>query len=449
MKTIISVMIMLMTCLSVHSQETVGEKVLKNSKDKTYQRGEQKSDETVDKALNKVEEGIGKLFKKKDKNKKNTTNQEDTQEIDETSESSNSTNKSSSTNSKTKTNVKSNSKFDFVAGEKQLAFDDFSTTEVGDFPLGWNTNSSAEIRTVNDDDTKWFSMTKDGFFLPEFIKDLPENCTIEFDVFTRYVSNNILVYSFYINAVNSPKKDLDNQYIQDGIYFGWRPVVGSASYFIYENGEEVSKNEGLKVNGFLTNDSENPIIARVSIWRQKSRLRVYVNEDKILDLPQAFDSKLKYNSFKFGAAYMNYSNGREHDDEFMISNIRYAVAGEDTRSKLITEGKFVTNGILFDVNSDNIKPESGSVLKEIAATLQENPTVRVKIIGHTDSDGADAANLALSKKRAAAVKIALSSFYGIDGARIETDGKGESQPLNKNANATEKATNRRVEFIKL
>jgi OmpA-OmpF porin, OOP family len=441
MKTIITAIIFMLSSITVFSQETVGGRVLKNAKDKTYQRGEQKGDESVDGALNKVEEGIKNIFKKKDKKKK----KEEVSETDEIQ----TENQQVANTSQTKTPIKSNSKFDFVAGEKVIGFDDFSTTSIGDFPLGWNTNSSAEIRTLDDDNTKWLSMTKDGFFLPEFIKDLPENCTIEFDVFTRYVSNNILAYSFYINAVDSPKKDLDNQYIQNGIYFGWRPVVGSASYFVYENGEEVSKNEGLKVNAFLTKNAEEPIIARVSIWRQKSRLRVYVNEDKILDLPQAFDSKLKYNSFKFGAQYMNFSNGREQDDEFMISNIRYAVAGEDTRSKLITEGKFVTNGILFDVNSDNIKPESGSVLKEIATILQENPTVRVKIIGHTDSDGADAANLALSKKRAVAVKTALSSFYGIEGSRLETDGKGESQPLNKNANSSEKATNRRVEFIKL
>jgi OmpA-OmpF porin, OOP family len=440
MKTIITVFLFVLSSGTAFSQETVGGIVLKNAKDKTYQRGEQKADETVEKTLNKVEDGIKNIFKKKDKKRK--------EEKTET-EGNQTQNQQNTTTSKTKTQIKTNSKFDFVAGEKVIGFDDFSTTSIGDFPLGWNTNSSAEIRTLNDDNAKWFSMTKDGFFLPEFIKDLPENCTIEFDVFTRYVSNNILNYSFYINAVDSPKKDLDNKYIQNGIYFGWRPVVGSASYFVYENGEEVSKNEGLKVNAFLTNNAEDPIIARVSIWRQKSRLRIYVNEDKILDLPQAFDSKLKYNSFKFGAANMNYSNGREQDDEFMIANVRYAVAGEDTRSKLITEGRFVTNGILFDVNSDNIKPESGMVLKEIATTLQENPTVRVKIIGHTDSDGTDAANLALSKKRAAAVKVALSSFYGIDGSRLESDGKGESQPLNKNANASEKATNRRVEFIKL
>ncbi len=442
MKKIVILIGLVVFNFSVNAQETVGGKVLKNAKDKTYQRGEQKGDETVEGALTKAEEKLKNLFKKKDKKKKSE------EETEESENQNNQTNNPSSNNTSTKS-VKKNAKFDFEPGQKELGFDDFSTTNVGDFPLGWNTNSSAEIVTLDDSSQKWLSITKDGFFLPEFITNIPENCTMEFDVFTRYVSNNILEYSFYINAVASPKKDLDNKYIQNGIYFGWRPVVGSASYFVYENGEEVSKNEGLKVNAFITNDAENPIIAKVSIWRQKSRLRVYVNEDKILDLPQAFDPKQKYNSFKFGAAYMNYANGREQDDEFMVANVRYAVAGEDTRNKLITEGRFVTNGILFDVNSDNIKPESGSVLKEIAATLQENTSVRVKIIGHTDSDGDANSNLSLSQKRAVAVKSALANFYGIDISRIETDGKGESQPINKNTNATEKAQNRRVEFIKL
>lgn len=446
MKTVITVMMLIFTTISSYSQETVGGRVVKNAKDKTYQRGEQKSDETVEGALNKVEDGIKNIFKKKEKkskDKKSTSDESQTQNEQENQQN------SSQSNGYVKKPVTKNSKFDFEPGQKQLGFDDFSTTSVGDFPLGWNTNSSAEIVTLDDDATKWLSMTKDGFFLPEFIKDIPENCTIEFDVFTRYVSNNILTYSFYINAVDSPKKDLDNKYIQNGFVFNWRPVVGAASYFVYENSEEVSKNEGLKVNAFLTDNAQNPIIARVSIWRQKSRLRIYVNEDKILDLPQAFDPKQKYNSFKFGAEYLNYSNGREQDDEFMVANVRYAVAGEDTRSKLITEGRFVTNGILFDVNSDNIKPESGSILKEIAATLQENPTVKIKIIGHTDSDGDANANMVLSQKRAAAVKSALSNFYGIDTNRIETTGKGESEPLNKNASAADKAQNRRVEFIKL
>jgi len=119
------------------------------------------------------------------------------------------------------------------------------------------------------------------------------------------------------------------------------------------------------------------------------------------------------------------------------------------RSKLITEGKLVTRGILFDVNSDKIKPESYGTLKEIAKVLTENSTVRVKIIGHTDSDGSEASNFDLSKKRAESVKNALSSEFGIDAVRMETDGKGETEPVSDNNTPVGKANNRRVEFLKL
>jgi outer membrane protein OmpA-like peptidoglycan-associated protein len=73
----------------------------------------------------------------------------------------------------------------------------------------------------------------------------------------------------------------------------------------------------------------------------------------------------------------------------------------------------------------------------------------VKIVGHTDSDGDDASNLDLSKRRAASVKNTLNSEFGIDGSRIETDGKGESQPVTDNNSQEGKANNRRVELIKL
>jgi len=88
-------------------------------------------------------------------------------------------------------------------------------------------------------------------------------------------------------------------------------------------------------------------------------------------------------------------------------------------------------------------------MKDIANVLTENSSVKVKIIGHTDSDGSDADNLALSKKRAESVKASLTKDFGIDATRLETDGKGESQPVDKNTTAEGKANNRRVEFIKL
>ncbi|HYO21861.1 MAG TPA: OmpA family protein, partial [Flavisolibacter sp.] len=89
------------------------------------------------------------------------------------------------------------------------------------------------------------------------------------------------------------------------------------------------------------------------------------------------------------------------------------------------------------------------VLKEIASVLKENAAVKVKIVGHTDSDGDDAKNLELSKRRAAAVKAALEKEHGIEAGRLQTDGFGETKPVGPNTSKEGKAQNRRVEFIKI
>mgnify|MGYP006365031897 FL=1 len=146
--------------------------------------------------------------------------------------------------------------------------------------------------------------------------------------------------------------------------------------------------------------------------------------------------KFRFNSFESEVPF------------FYFSNLRVAVGSPDMRSKLMTEGKLVTRGILFDVNSDKIKPESYGTLKEIAAVLTENASVKVKIVGHTDSDGSDVSNLDLSKRRSAAVKNTLTNDFGICADRMETDGKGETEPSDKNTTSEAKANNRRVEFIK-
>ena len=128
---------------------------------------------------------------------------------------------------------------------------------------------------------------------------------------------------------------------------------------------------------------------------------------------------------------------------------RLAVGAPDTRNKLLTDGKWVTHGILFDVNSDRVKPESYGALKEISNVFAESKDVKVQVVGNTDSDGDDAQNLDLSKRRAAAVRDVLVKQFGIDGARLMTGGKGESQPIDKNDTPAGKANNRRVEFVKM
>jgi OmpA-OmpF porin, OOP family len=101
------------------------------------------------------------------------------------------------------------------------------------------------------------------------------------------------------------------------------------------------------------------------------------------------------------------------------------------------------------VNSDVIKKESYPVINQFGEALQQNTSLKIRITGHTDSDGADAANLSLSQKRAAAVKNYITENFAVAGVRIQTDGKGEAQPVQPNTTADGKAKNRRVEFTKL
>ena len=169
-----------------------------------------------------------------------------------------------------------------------------------------------------------------------------------------------------------------------------------------------------------------------------------MNEEKIWDVPRAFTNGINYNSL-----LIMRGNSHNPEDRYLFSNIRLAVGAADTRNRLVTEGKFVTRGILFDVNSDRIRGESYGVLKDIATVLNENADLKVKIIGHTDSDGDDKSNLDLSKRRAESVKAILTKEFGIDAGKLQTDGKGEGEPIDKNTSGEGKANNRRVEFIKL
>lgn len=106
-------------------------------------------------------------------------------------------------------------------------------------------------------------------------------------------------------------------------------------------------------------------------------------------------------------------------------------------------------GIYFLFNRADIRPESKRVLDEIAAALKANPTWKLRVDGHTDGIGNDAANLDLSKRRAAAVKTALVSQYGIDDSRLSTGGYGESSPQATNDTPEGRARNRRVELQRI
>lgn len=100
-------------------------------------------------------------------------------------------------------------------------------------------------------------------------------------------------------------------------------------------------------------------------------------------------------------------------------------------------------GVNFETNSANLLPGALSVLNDAAETLKRNPSIKVEVAGHTDSDGAAAYNESLSARRAETVRAFLES-RGVSADRLSARGYGESDPIADNSTATGKAQNRRV-----
>jgi len=113
----------------------------------------------------------------------------------------------------------------------------------------------------------------------------------------------------------------------------------------------------------------------------------------------------------------------------------------------VTEQKIeLKQTVYFDTRKATIKPVSFPLLNEVALALKDNPTIQVRIEGHTDSQGSDRFNLKLSKKRADSVRSYLIK-KGIDPLRMVAEGYGETVPIADNRTKGGRDQNRRVEFV--
>jgi outer membrane protein OmpA-like peptidoglycan-associated protein len=116
--------------------------------------------------------------------------------------------------------------------------------------------------------------------------------------------------------------------------------------------------------------------------------------------------------------------------------------------ELVKVGMSITlKGIYFDFNQATIKPESRPALDDAAKILNDNPTIKVEIQGHTDSVGSADYNLRLSNSRAQAVVNYLVQNYGIAVNRLTARGYGKTIPIADNSTEEGRALNRRVEFV--
>jgi outer membrane protein OmpA-like peptidoglycan-associated protein len=121
---------------------------------------------------------------------------------------------------------------------------------------------------------------------------------------------------------------------------------------------------------------------------------------------------------------------------------------EPARVELTDDRIVIREKIQFDYNKATIKPESDSLLAEIAKVMNENPQVKkIRIEGHASSEGGHDYNVKLSKNRAKAVLDHLVKKGKVDKKRLESDGYGPDRPIASNETETGREANRRVEFM--
>ncbi len=325
------------------------------------------------------------------------------------------------------------SKYNFVPGDKIIFYDDLSDEESGEFPARWDLlNGTAENASLDGENV--INIGHKAIITPlmDEEKYLPEVFTLEFDAYFKR-KHGPGYQSYYIRLWPGSNNRFFHGADKKDFCESIKVNQHGASMYCYQ------KSNGKRLESFdNSRDEKEGVWRHVAIAFNKRSLKVFLDEQRVINSPNL---GFRPEAFSIGTF-------RVYEEPCLIKNIRIAEGGKKLYDRVMEEGKFVTRGILFDVNSANIKPESGGVLAEVAKMMKEHTDLSFRIEGHTDSDGADDYNQKLSSQRAESVKEALVEL-GVESSRFETVGMGESVPVDNNATAEGKANNRRVEFVKL
>lgn len=315
--------------------------------------------------------------------------------------------------------------YDFVPGQRTIFFTDFTEDEVGNFPhrLEYKTGGMEIVEFEGGQRALKASAASDLIIpLPEV---LPEKFTIELDVINRN-SRGVAANTFEIAGGSEGLSD--DKFTEVGWgHDGLSVTGGPVQTHLTAKDEEIERYVGKPASFRILGDGKY--------------LKLYADEKRVANIPNA--------GFKRDKALFLRLEGRDDEDNAVyVTRIRVAESQKTIYDALKTDGRWATQGILFDTGKSEVKPESTPTLKQIAAALKEHPDLRVEIQGHTDNVGKPDANLKLSQARAEAVKAALTGEYGVNAGQLTAKGYGDTKPAADNKSAEGRANNRRVELVK-
>lgn len=303
--------------------------------------------------------------------------------------------------------------YDFVPGERPLFIEDFATDAVGDFPRRV-TFIKGNMEVAEWQKGRYLRATSASEIALPLGEPLPERFTMEFD----YLGAN--------------KYDLEIVFTDEAGDFT-KVLIGEWGAGVKGGGVEALARPDADVAKRF---------ARVRVMADGAYVKVYVDDRRVANVPNA----------KLGRADRIRLRIPAHPgivDQVLIGDIHVMAGGRKLYDAIAADGRVATQGILFDTGSDRLRPESTPTLKEIAAMLSEHPGLRLRIEGHTDAVGEDAANQTLSERRAAAVVAYLVERHDIERSRLESAGLGETRPVAENDSPEGRQANRRVELVRL
>jgi outer membrane protein OmpA-like peptidoglycan-associated protein len=147
--------------------------------------------------------------------------------------------------------------------------------------------------------------------------------------------------------------------------------------------------------------------------------------------------------YRNGALGGNWFGEKVSSEKAKCSERKFSSLGQ----KLNEQDKVVVYGLYFDTSSASLNSKSETMLNSILSVLRDDPALKISITGHTDADGSNELNQALSTKRAESVVLWLVN-KGVSMSRLSAFGRGQSEPVASNDTRQGKALNRRVEIKK-
>lgn len=315
-------------------------------------------------------------------------------------------------------------KSDFVAGDEIFFEDNQAGEQIGEFPSQWDMSyGNAEIVELgNEKCIMTIGYTAIMPLIGEGKNYLPEQFTIEFDIYPQYtydVKNASDAFEIGFN---------DSRTLIARFYTSWKEGARLNTSWRKPNDGGTGSSNSDDNDVYFSYDEWH----HVALSFNKRACKIYVDGVRVVNIP----------NMQRPTSMWIWSN----NNQAYFKNFRIAKGAVPLYDRMVSDGKFITYGITFDIGKSTIKPESMGEINRIVKLMSENPELKFSVEGHTDNTGSATNNQSLSEARSQAIVDKLVEM-GVDAGRLTAVGKGQNNPIADNSTDEGRAKNRRVEFV--